>query len=145
MSNSTQTKFTKKDLIMMAFIVLVLFTIPFVEEYHKFNSTLRTTQCGKVIDVYKKEVGRGIIPFFLISNDNKTYKFAYAHASKPVILWIKSLVDTKAKDNVKLIQNLKVGDTLCVTYSLKYQEGSILLARPDTPYIFTIELSNVAK
>lgn len=64
MSNSTETKFSKKDLIMMAFIVLVLFTIPFVEEYHKFNSTLRTTQCGKVIDVYKKEVGRGIIPFF---------------------------------------------------------------------------------
>lgn len=145
MSNNTQTNFTKKDKIIIACFTLAFSIIPFAEEYLKFNSTLRTTQCGKVIDVYEKEVGRSTIPFFLISNDNKTYKFAYADTNLPVGLWIKSLFDSKAKDNVKLIQNLKVGDTLCVTYSLKYQEGSILLARPDTPYIIQLELSNVTK
>lgn len=85
------------------------------------------------------------MPFFdLMSNNGESYKFAYA-STGGMELWFKSLVDSKAKDNVKLIQNLKVGDTLCVTYSLKYQEGSILYARPDTPYIFTIKLSDVTK
>lgn len=146
MSNSTETKFTKKDKIIIACFTLVFSIIPFAEEYLKFNSTLRTTQCGKVIDIYIKEVGRSTIPFFdLISDNGKTYKFAYADTNLPVGLWIKSLFDSKTKDNVKLIKNLKVGDRLCVTYSLKYQEGSILLARPNTPYIIQLELSNVTK
>lgn len=116
-----------------------------MQEYTKFNSVLKATQCGEIVNVYEKNIGRGTMPFFdLMSNNGKSYKFAYA-STGGMSLWYRSLFDEKAKDKLKLIKNLRVGDTLCVTYSLKYQEGSILHARPDTPYIFTIELSNVTK
>lgn len=145
MSNSTQTKFSKKEKILYILCGIIFFVGVFMEGYIKFNSVVEETKCGKVVNIYEKSIGRGMVTFFdLVSYDSKVQQFAYVDTGG-ISLWFRSLFDTKAKDNVKLIEHLKIGTTLCVTYSLKYREGSVLHARPETPYIFTIELSNVTK
>lgn len=127
----------KLDKVSMFGLVLLFCYFPFIylEAYVKANSSAQAKICGEVVKVYQKSESRGKYDYFDIHSQDMRMSFS------PTIHSMKTDFNANARKVKNLAKTLKVGDKICVIYSTKYNESSILEGGQKVPYVFNIEKS----
>lgn len=124
-------------ILLMLSITIVVSITSYLEESTKFNSKEKITECGYIKQLYPERRDGGVnANFFDFAVEHKIIQFYYIHNPG-----IKKIVNKKEKNNQKIFKTMKVGDRVCITYSLKYYERSWITGGTKTPYIFYIERS----
>lgn len=127
----------KIDKFLLFTVILVVSYFPFIciEAYVKANSSAQAQICGEVVKVYQKSESRGKYDYFDVHSQDMRMSFS------PTTYRMKTNFNVNARKVKNLAKTLKVGDKICVIYSTKYNESSILTYGQKVPYVFNIEKS----
>lgn len=104
----------------------------FIEAYIKENSNEKAEICGEVVKIYKKHESRRTYRYLDIQDKDKVLSFYLTNSD------IKSWVSEHAKRSYIIFLASKEHDKICVTYSTKYNEGSIGWGGHKAPYVYRI-------
>lgn len=109
-------------IIKFAFVLLIIIFMYCCFEYFKHKKQLASmskTECGKLSDYFRKDEGPGkktYVSYILVNINGVDKKFvSQVDLSKSYTKQGKNILEVSKK--------IKIGDELCVTYSLEYWEN----------------------
>lgn len=134
-----QTLTTKEAFLLCVFLILGTLVVMMIFQYVKLNSK-STIFCGVITRQYVREEsetsrnGTFDVYYFTVSNNNQNKTFSYLDNNL-----VRKLINPYEKNNLKILNQAKINDKLCVKYSLQYNENmSGSGVQKNMPYLISV-------